>query len=126
MSAAKDSEFAGSGGVGENPMSGKLYNNVKTAMLLGALSGLILWIGSFWGQQGVVFALILAGGMNFVAYFFSDQIALASMAAQEVGPDHPLHRIVARLAARADLPMPRGDVLPPAGPNAVAARRHPR
>ncbi len=107
-------------------MNGKFLNNVKTAMLLGALSALILWIGSFWGHQGMVLALIFAAVTNFGAYFFSDKIALASMSAQEVGPEHPLHRIVAGLAARANLPMPRVYVSPQSAPNAFATGRNPR
>ena len=108
-------------------MMSKFYNNVKTALLLGAMTGLILWIGSLLGgSQGVVIALIFAAIMNFVAYFFSDKIALASMHAQEVGPGHELYGIVQDLARRADLPMPRVYVSPTAAPNAFATGRGPR
>ncbi len=69
----------------------KFYNNVKTALLLGALTTLILWIGQMLGgTQGLVIALIFAAGMNFVSYFFSDKIALRMMSAEEVGPGHDL------------------------------------
>lgn len=103
------------------------YNNVKTALLLGLMTALILWIGQLLGgQQGLIMALIFAGIMNFVAYFFSDKIALATMRAQEVGPDHQLHQIVADLAKRANMPMPRVYVSPTAAPNAFATGRNPR
>jgi heat shock protein HtpX len=101
------------------------YNNVKTALLLGLMTGLILWIGSFWGQGGVIIAFIMAAIMNFVGYFFSDKIALATMRAQEVGPGHELHDIVAELAQRSGLPMPRVYVSPAAAPNAFATGRSP-
>ena len=92
----------------------------------GRPDGLILWIGSFWGQGGIVVALVFATITNFVGYFFSDRIALMSMGAQQVGPESPLYQIVARLAARADLPMPRVYVSPQAAPNAFATGRNPR
>ena len=104
----------------------KFYNNVRTAMLLGLMTALILWIGSLLGgQQGVVMALILAAVMNFGAYFFSDKIALMTMRAQEVGPDHELYQIVEKLVGRAGLPMPRVYVSPAAAPNAFATGRNP-
>jgi len=105
----------------------QFYNNLKTVMLLGLLSGLILAGGAMiGGQQGLTFALILAAGMNFFGYFFSDQIALASAGAQEVGANHPLYPIVQRLVGRAGLPMPRVYVSPQAAPNAFATGRNPR
>src|SRR5271170_4185420 len=83
-------------------MSTQFYNNIKTALLLGILTGIILLGGELIaGQRGLVIALIMAAGMNFASYFFSDRIALASAGAQEVGPDHPLYGIVERLAGRA-------------------------
>ena len=63
-------------------MMSKFYNNMKTFVLLGFLSTLILWIGSFWGSGGVMVALVFAVITNFVGYFFSDKIALMSMGAQ--------------------------------------------
>src|SRR5215208_1983187 len=106
-------------------MSTKIYNNIKTAVLLGLLSSLIVFAGSFFGQQGIIIALGMAIVMNFVGYFFSDKIALMTMRAQEVGPEHQLYQIVAPLAARADLPMPRVYVSPAAAPNAFATGRNP-
>jgi heat shock protein HtpX len=104
----------------------KFYNNFKTALLLGLLTALILWIGSFWGSTGVVVALVFAVVTNFVGYFFSDKIALMSMGAQEVGTEHPLYQIVTPLAQRAGLPMPRVYVSPQMAPNAFATGRNPR
>jgi heat shock protein HtpX len=104
----------------------KFYNNVKTALLLGAMTALILWIGAMMGgHQGLVIALILAGVMNIVGYFFSDKIALASMHAREVGQEHELFQIVQELTQRAGLPMPRVYVSPTAAPNAFATGRNP-
>jgi heat shock protein HtpX len=104
----------------------KFYNNLKTAVLLGLMTSLILFIGSFWGQQGLMLAFVFAAISNFVAFFFSDKIALATMRAQEVGPDDELYQIVEPLAARAGLPMPRVFVSPHPAPNAFATGRNPR
>jgi heat shock protein HtpX len=60
-------------------------NRVKAAILLATLTALFLWIGqSLGGQQGFVFALLLAGGMNFASYWCSDRIVLRLHGAQEV------------------------------------------
>jgi len=104
----------------------KFYNNLKTALLLGLLTGLILWIGSFWGQGGLIVALVFAAMTNLVGYFFSDKIALMTMRAQEVGPESELYQIVAQLAQRGNLPMPRVYVSPQAAPNAFATGRNPK
>src|SRR5262245_11761252 len=107
-------------------MMSQFYNNAKTAVLLGLLSGLILLIGGMiGGQQGLLIALIFAGGMNFVSYFYSDKIALSTMNAQEVGPEHELYQIVQQLTQRAGLPMPRVYVSPMQAPNAFATGRSP-
>jgi heat shock protein HtpX len=108
-------------------MTGKFYNNFKTAMLLGLLTALIMWIGSLLGgQQGLVIAFFVAGITNFVALFFSDKIAIATMRGQEVGPGNELYDIVQQLVARANLPMPRVYVSPHPAPNAFATGRSPR
>jgi heat shock protein HtpX len=104
----------------------KFYNNFKTALFLGALTGLILFIGHLLGgRMGVMIALVFAAVTNFVSYFFSDKIALAAMGAQEVGPDHELYEITAQLARRGNLPMPRVYVAPTDAPNAFATGRNP-
>src|SRR5581483_7178480 len=101
-------------------------NAAKTAVLLGAMTGLFLLIGeALGGSQGLVLGFMFAVVTNFVSYFFSDKIVLSSYGAQEVGPDHRLYRIVARLAERAGLPMPRCYVIPQASPNAFATGRNP-
>lgn len=106
----------------------KFWNNTKTALLMGSLFGLILLIGSFWGQQGLLFAFIFGGLGNLIAYFFSDRIAIAAMRGQEVdartAPD--LVEMVQRLAQNAGLPMPRVYICPQEAPNAFATGRNPR
>jgi heat shock protein HtpX len=104
-----------------------MSNVVKTAFLLGALSALLLFIGqSLGGSQGLVVGFLFAVVMNFGSYWFSDKIVLKMYGAREVGPDHPLHRMVSRLAARAGLPLPRVYVIPQASPNAFATGRNPK
>lgn len=104
----------------------KFVNNMKTVVLMALLSGLILWIGSFFGTGGLYMALILAAVMNFVSFFFSDKIAIMVMRGQQVGPEHELYGIVEQLAQRAGLPMPRVYVSPHEAPNAFATGRSPR
>ncbi len=90
-------------------------NWMKTTLLLAVLTGLLLWIGEMLGgQQGMVMALLFAGVMNFVAYFFSDKIALAMHRAQPVDEASApqLYAAVAELAQRASIPMPRLYLIP--------------
>ncbi|GBD32281.1 MAG: protease HtpX [Gemmatimonadales bacterium] len=102
-------------------------NTVKTAFLLGTLSALLLLAGqAVGGQAGLLVAFAIAAAMNFGSYWFSDKIVLAMYRAREVGPDHPLSRIVARLAARAGLPMPKVYIIPTDTPNAFATGRNPK
>ncbi|HXH06141.1 MAG TPA: zinc metalloprotease HtpX [Vicinamibacterales bacterium] len=102
-------------------------NGLKTALLLGALSGLLLLLGELaGGAQGLMTAFGFAVVMNFVAYWFSDKIVLRMYHAQEVGPEHPLYRLVQRLAQRGGLPMPRVYVIPDPSPNAFATGRNPQ
>jgi heat shock protein HtpX len=101
-------------------------NGLKTALLLGALSGLLLLIGDLLGgAQGLMMAFVFAVVMNFGSYWFSDKIVLRMYHAQEVGPQHPLHQLTARLAQRAGLPMPKVYIIPDASPNAFATGRNP-
>lgn len=101
-------------------------NNLKTALLLGTLSGLFLLVGqAVGGQSGLIVAFCFAALMNFGSYWFSDKIVLAMYRAREVGPEHRLNRIVANLAARAGLPVPRVYVIPTDTPNAFATGRNP-
>jgi len=102
-------------------------NAIKTTVLLGVMTGLFLLVGeAFGGGQGLVAGFFLACATNFVSYFWSDKIVLRSYSAQEVGPDSRLYRIVAGLAQRASLPMPRCYVIPDASPNAFATGRNPQ
>jgi heat shock protein HtpX len=101
-------------------------SGLKTALLLGALSGLFLAVGSMLGgESGLVMALGLAVVMNIGSYWFSDKIVLKMYRAQEVGPGHRLHDMTARLARLAQLPMPKVYVIPDASPNAFATGRNP-
>jgi heat shock protein HtpX len=104
----------------------QFYNNVKTLLLLSVLTCLIVWIGGvIHGNDGMLIALVICAIMNFGSYFYSDKIALATMHATEVGPEHPLYRIVAKLIERAGLPMPRVYISPIQAPNAFATGRNP-
>src|SRR5215212_3494610 len=101
-------------------------NGIKTALLLGLLSGVLLTIGELLGgANGLVVAFGLAAVMNLGSYWFSDKIVLRMYRAQEVGPEHPLYRIVERLTVRASLPMPKVYVIPDPSPNAFATGRNP-
>jgi heat shock protein HtpX len=104
-----------------------MANGVKTVLLLGGLTGLLMFIGgATYGEVGMLFAFAIAAVMNFASYWFSDKIVLRMYRAQEVGPDHALHRTTARLAQRANLPMPRVYIIPDASPNAFATGRNPQ
>jgi heat shock protein HtpX len=101
-------------------------NTFKTAALLAALSALLLVIGELLGgANGLVLAFVFAILMNFGSYWFSDKIVLRMYRAQEVGADHRLYRLVARLAQQANLPMPKVYIIPDASPNAFATGRNP-
>jgi heat shock protein HtpX len=103
-----------------------MANGMKTALLLGLMSGLVLLIGeSLGGANGLVMAFGFAILMNFASYWFSDKIVLRMYRAQPVGPDHPLYRVTERLAQRAGLPMPKVYVIPEMSPNAFATGRNP-
>jgi len=103
-----------------------MANGLKTALLLGLLSGLLLVVGDLLGgSQGLVTAFIFAGVMNFVSYWWSDKIVLRMYHATQVGPEHPLYQVVARLVQRASLPMPKVYVIPDPSPNAFATGRNP-
>jgi heat shock protein HtpX len=103
-----------------------MNNSLKTVLLLGLLSGILLVIGEqLGGPSGLVTAFGFAVVMNFVSYWFSDKIVLKMYRAQEVGPDHKLSILTRRLATMASLPMPKVYVIPDASPNAFATGRNP-
>ena len=103
-----------------------MNNSLKTVLLLGLLSGLLLAIGEMLGgSQGLVTAFGFAVVMNFISYWFSDKIVLKMYGAREVGSDHRLSIMTRRLATQASLPMPKVYVIPDASPNAFATGRNP-
>ena len=103
-------------------------NGVKTFILIVVMTGVLVLIGNLlYGNAGVVLALAIGLILNGVSYFFSDSIVLASYRAQIVtSSDAPeLYAIVANLAQRAGLPMPRVAIIPDDTPNAFATGRDP-
>ncbi|MBY0505919.1 MAG: zinc metalloprotease HtpX [Bryobacteraceae bacterium] len=107
-------------------------NAIKTAILLGSLSGLLILAGRIaGGQQGMTIALVIAVGMNFFSYFFSEKMALSSSGAVRVSESENaaifarIGPMTAQLCQRMGLPMPKLWVLPEASPNAFATGRNP-
>jgi heat shock protein HtpX len=101
-------------------------NTIKTGLLLGALTGLLMLIGGFFGgQQGVVIAFIFAMVLNFGSYWFSDKLVLSMYHAQPVSESEApeLYALVKMLALKASLPMPRVSIIPGDTPNAFATGR---
>jgi heat shock protein HtpX len=106
----------------------KIWNNFKTGLLLSLLMGLCLAIGYLLGGQAALLpALVIGGALNFVAFFFSDKIALATMRAKQISrPEDPaLWDTVRNLSERDGLPMPKVYISPAAAPNAFATGRGP-
>ena len=103
-------------------------NSIKTVMLLGALTGLFLFIGAMaGGRQGMLLALLFAGLMNFVSYWFSDKIVLKAYRANKL-PESEAPRIYAmvrELSQQAQIPMPSIYVFEQDSPNAFATGRNP-
>ncbi|HEY1908819.1 MAG TPA: zinc metalloprotease HtpX [Myxococcaceae bacterium] len=102
-------------------------NQLRTVLLLGILSAILVGLGGVIGPNALGFSLVLAVVMNLGAYFFSDRIVLAMHRAQELSPAEApeLHRMVAELSARAGIPVPRLYLIPEAQPNAFATGRNP-
>ena len=101
-------------------------NTIRTTLLLGALTGLLMLIGGYFGgKSGVVIAFLFAMVMNFGSYWFSDKIVLRMYKAQEISESQApeLYGIVKNLALRGNLPMPRVYVIPENTPNAFATGR---
>jgi len=106
-----------------------MNNTLKTTLLLGLLTGLILFVGDYLGgQNGLVMALLFAGVMNFGSYFFSDKIALAMYRAKPVTREQlpRAYQIVERLTQKVGIPMPKIYVIPMESPNAFATGRNPQ
>ncbi|HET9199931.1 MAG TPA: zinc metalloprotease HtpX [Dehalococcoidia bacterium] len=103
-------------------------NNLKTLVLMALLTGVLLFVGQFFGGTGgLVIALIFVGIMNFVMYWFSDKIALAAMRSHEVTPEEEpeLHAMVDRVVAAAGIPKPKVYISDNPSPNAFATGRNP-
>jgi len=103
-------------------------NQIRTTVLMVLLTVLIMVIGQWvGGRQGMIIALVMAAGMNFFSYWFSDKIVLRMYNAQEVGPQESpeLYGMVQELCRRANLPMPKVYVIPQDAPNAFATGRNP-
>jgi heat shock protein HtpX len=104
-------------------------NTLRTTVLLAALTGLLVAVGGFiGGVQGAAIFLIFAGIMNFVAYWFSDKLALRMAGAHEVTEQQEpqLHAMVREVANLAKMPMPRVYVIDSDSPNAFATGRSPK
>ena len=101
-------------------------NSVKTAFLMTLLACIMMAIGGiFGGRSGLYIMFIIAIGMNFFSYWFSDSMVLRMYRAREVDEHHVLYQIVAELAKKAELPMPRVYIIPTDVPNAFATGRNP-
>jgi heat shock protein HtpX len=105
-----------------------MNNNIKTLFLLAGLTALMVFLGKLiGGQTGMMVAFVIAVGMNFFSYWFSDKMVLRMYNAQEVDPSQApeLHQIVEELAREAGVPKPRVYVVPTESPNAFATGRNP-
>lgn len=104
-------------------------NTFKTTFLLTALTLLLVLAGGYFGgQNGMILAFILAAGMNFISYFYSDKIALSMYRAQPVTREQlpRVYAVVERMTQRIGLPMPKIYVIPSDSPNAFATGRNPQ
>ncbi len=103
-------------------------NRIRTTILLAVMTALIIWIGQYFGgQQGMIIALLIAAGMNFFSYWFSDKIVLKMYNAREISPQQApaVYEMVKTLTGNAGLPMPKVFVIPKDAPNAFATGRNP-
>ncbi len=106
-----------------------MENRIKTVLLLTGLTIFLIFVGKLLGgRQGMYLAFILALGMNFFSYWFSDKIVLRMYRAQEVSPEEApqIHQMVEELAHEAGIPKPRVYIIPDESPNAFATGRNPQ
>ena len=106
-----------------------MFNWFKTAVLMAEITGLFVVVGGMiGGEQGMLIALLLAFGMNFFSYWFSDKMVLKMMNAKEVDEVTAPHfyRMVRELAQKAELPMPKVYLIEEDSPNAFATGRNPQ
>jgi heat shock protein HtpX len=105
-----------------------MFNLLKTAVLMAAITALFMAVGNaLGGQAGMMLALLVAVGMNFFSYWFSDKMVLRMYNAQEVDAQSApqFYRMVQELAQKADLPMPQVYLIQEDAPNAFATGRNP-
>ena len=105
-----------------------MFNLLKTAVLMAAITALFMAIGAMMGgRAGMMLALAVAVGMNFFSYWFSDKMVLKMYNAQQVDESSApqFYRMVAELAQRAQLPMPKVYLINEDAPNAFATGRNP-
>ena len=103
-------------------------NQIRTTLLMALMTVFLIVIGNMLGgRQGMILALIFAGGMNFFSYWFSDKLVLKMYRAREVTPQEApeLHGMVQQLTRQANLPMPKVYMIPQEAPNAFATGRNP-
>lgn len=105
---------------------GTFTNGIKTVLLLGILTGLVLWVGSLWGASGLTTALIFVFLMNFGLYFFSDKMVLAMYGAKPVPKGNWLYNLVGEVAKKDGLPPPNVYIIPTNMCNAFATGRSPK
>ena len=103
-------------------------NQIKTVLLLGILTAILLFIGSFFGRTGLTVAIVIVLGMNLVSFFFSHKIVLAMYKAKEIKREEnpELHNIVEELARDAGLPKPKVYLVPSQNANAFATGPSPK
>jgi heat shock protein HtpX len=106
-----------------------MKNVIKTYLLIGLLSGLLIFIGgAIAGEGGVAIALVFSLVFNVIALWFSDRIVLSMYKAEQIQRSHPsgLYEVVERLARKANIPMPKVYIIPDNAPNAFATGRSPQ
>ena len=105
-----------------------MKSGFRTFLLMMTLTLILIWVGGILGgTTGTIIAFVIAAGMNFYSYWFSDKMVLKRYKAGEIQAGHPsgLYELVERLANKAELPMPKVFITPEATPNAFATGRNP-